>query len=110
MAWMAGSPSKVTGSERLTASPRLIVPTRPGRRRRERPCPRRNPEAGSSRGLEAWGGAADRRAVGSVKQLAAAWTDLAAELDRQWIVWLDGRHLPQDVTLSPEAAGFVLPR
>lgn len=68
-----------------------------------------DPEAGS-RGLEGWGSAADRRAVGSVKQLAAAWTELAAELDRQWIVWLDGRHLPQDVTLSPEAAGFVLPR
>ncbi len=69
-----------------------------------------DPEAGSSRGLDPWGEAADRRTVGSVKQLAAAWSELAEVLDRQWVVWLDGRHLPQEVTLSPAAKGFELPR
>ena len=39
MARLAGSPSNGAGSERLTSSPRLIVPTRPGRRRRGRPRP-----------------------------------------------------------------------
>lgn len=53
----------------------------------------------------AWGTA---RPVGDLKRLAAAYEELTEELDRQWIVWLDGRHLPQDVTLSPEAEGFVL--
>ncbi len=69
-----------------------------------------DPEAGSSPGAEAWGALAERRPVGSIKQLAAAWSDLAEELDRQWVVWLDGRHLPQEVTLSPAVQGFVLPR
>jgi hypothetical protein len=48
------------------------------------------------------------RNVASLRELAAAYGELAAELDRQWIVWLDGRHLPQDVRLSPDARGFVL--
>ena len=33
---------------------------------------------------------------------------LVDELDRQWIVWLDGTHLPQDITLAPEAEGITM--
>jgi hypothetical protein len=46
--------------------------------------------------------------VSSLRELAAAFAELSEQLDRQWIVWLDGRHLPQDVRLSPDARGFAL--
>ncbi len=64
-----------------------------------------NPESGSAPHLDAWG---EVRQVGSLKQLAAAYEELAALLDEQWIVWLDGRHLPQDIELSPDVEGFEL--
>ena len=34
---------------------------------------------------------------------------LKAELEAQKIVWLEGRHLPQAVVLSPSARGVELP-
>ncbi len=64
-----------------------------------------NPESGSAPHLEAWG---EVRKVGSLKQLAAAFEDVSALLDQQWIVWLDGRHLPQEIELSASAEGFKL--
>ena len=66
-----------------------------------------NPESGSASHLEAWG---EVRQVGSLKQLAAAFKELSEQLDRQWVVWLDGRHLPQEIELSAEAEGFELLR
>ncbi len=64
-----------------------------------------NPESGSASHLEAWG---EVRKAANLKQLAAAFEELTELLDEQWIVWLDGRHLPQDVELSAE--GFELLR
>jgi hypothetical protein len=54
-----------------------------------------------------WGEPVD---VSSMVKLEAAAAELFETLDRQWIVWLAGTHLPQTITLAPEAAGtFVLP-
>ncbi len=66
-----------------------------------------NPEAGSAPHLEAWG---EVRKTGNLKALAAAFEELSEHLDQQWIVWLDGRHLPQEIELSPKAEGFELLR
>lgn len=55
----------------------------------------------------AWGDPVD---ISSMKKLGAAAGEVYEALDRQWIVWLAGTHLPQKVTLAPEADGrFVLP-
>ncbi len=66
-----------------------------------------NPEAGSAPHLDAWG---EVRQVGNLKALAAAFEELSELLDQQWIVWLDGRHLPQEIELSEKAEGFELLR
>ncbi len=66
-----------------------------------------NPEPGSATHLETWG---EVRKVGSLKQLAIAFEELSELLDQQWIVWLDGRHLPQEIELSPTVEGFELLR
>ncbi len=66
-----------------------------------------NPEAKSPPYLAAWG---EVRPTGSLKQLATAFEELSGLLDEQWIVWLDGRHLPQDVALSPRVKDFELLR
>ena len=66
-----------------------------------------NPESGPAPHLDAWG---RTRRVGSLKQLASAFEELSELLDRQWIVWLDGRHLPQEVELTERAEGFELLR
>ncbi len=66
-----------------------------------------NPEAGAAPHLDAWG---EVRRTGNLKQLAAAFEELSELLDRQWIVWLDGRHLPQEIELSEQAEGFELLR
>ncbi len=63
-----------------------------------------NPEAKPAQHLAAWGEVMN---VGSLKQLAAAFEELSAQLDQQWIVWLDGRHLPQAIELSASAEGFA---
>ncbi len=46
--------------------------------------------------------------VASPKKLKAAFKEVSAVLDRQWIVWLDGTHLPQDIRLSSAAKGIAL--
>jgi hypothetical protein len=33
---------------------------------------------------------------------------LLKELRRQWIVWVEGRHLPSDIELGPEVQGIRL--
>ncbi len=66
-----------------------------------------NPESRRPGGLEAWG---EIRDVGSLKQLSAAFEELSEQLDQQWIVWLDGQHLPQDIELTSQAAGIMLVR
>jgi hypothetical protein len=42
-----------------------------------------------------------------LSRLHNAFERLAADLERQRIVWLDGRHLPQAITLSPRAGKGV---
>ncbi len=64
-----------------------------------------NPESKRPPGLEAWG---EVRDVGSLKELAAAFEELSELLAQQWIVWLDGQHLPQEIELSSQASDFVL--
>lgn len=64
-----------------------------------------NPERRVADGLEGWD---DIQPVGSMKDLAKAYEALLADLDRQWIVWIDGRHLPQDIELTAQAKGFTL--
>lgn len=49
----------------------------------------------------AWGPVED---VSSLPRMKEAVARLRGELDRQQIVWLDGRHLPQDIALTPAAA------
>ncbi len=66
-----------------------------------------DPERRPARDLAAWG---EVEAAGSLEQLAAAHAELRDDLEGQWIVWLDGRHLPQDISLAPEAEGFTLRR
>ena len=41
------------------------------------------------------------RDISSYFGLADAFDDLKADLDTQWIVWLEGRHLPQEIALAP---------
>lgn len=60
------------------------------------------------RGVEqvaAWGPAAD---ISSRQKLISAYKALSKQLNRQRIVWLDGLHLPQTISLSPEAEGVRL--
>ncbi|MCP3962986.1 MAG: hypothetical protein GY719_34535 [bacterium] len=64
-----------------------------------------NPESRTPAYLEDWG---EVRDVGSIKKLAAAFEEVDQLLGQQWIVWLDGRHLPQEIELSPEVRGFEL--
>jgi hypothetical protein len=55
---------------------------------------------------KAWGEAED---ISSLPKLEAAVTKLRDELAAQKIVWLEGRHLPQAVVLTPSAQGVELP-
>ncbi|MEM7353621.1 MAG: hypothetical protein AAF657_22680 [Acidobacteriota bacterium] len=64
-----------------------------------------DPESKSATELAAWG---EVRKVGSIKQLVAAFDEISDLLAEQWIVWLDGQHLPQDIELAPSATGFTL--
>ena len=48
----------------------------------------------------AWGPVED---VSSLPRMKEAVARLRDELGRQQIVWLDGRHLPQDIALTPAA-------
>ncbi len=53
----------------------------------------------------AWGPVED---VSSLARMKEAVARLRGELDRQQIVWLDGRHLPQDIALTPAATAAGL--
>ena len=53
----------------------------------------------------AWGEAADVSDPGS---LTKASKRLLKELGRQWIVWVEGRHLPSDIEVDPEFQGIRL--
>ncbi len=52
-----------------------------------------------------WGEAAEISDQGS---LGKASKRLLKELRRQWIVWVEGRHLPSDIELDPEVEGIRL--
>jgi hypothetical protein len=55
----------------------------------------------------AWGEARD---VSSFDKLDRAVNALGKELDRQWLVWVTGIHLPQNVALAPGVEGVELAR
>lgn len=54
-----------------------------------------------------WG---EARNVSSFPRFSDAIRDLDRALERQWIVWIDGRHLPQEIELSPDAEGLRIAR
>jgi hypothetical protein len=60
----------------------------------------------ASESAKAWGQTED---ISSLPKLENAVAKLRAELDSQKIVWIEGRHLPQAVTLAPVAQGVELP-
>jgi hypothetical protein len=53
----------------------------------------------------AWGPVAT---ISSAQKLVGAYSALSKQLDRQHIVWLEGLHLPQTVSLTPKAEGIRL--
>jgi hypothetical protein len=53
-----------------------------------------------------WGGGDD---VSTLERMEQAVDRLRTALDSQRIVWLDGRHLPQSIALTPAARGVELP-
>jgi len=53
-----------------------------------------------------WGGGED---VSTVEKMELAVDHLRTVLDSQRIVWLEGRHLPQSIALTPAARGVELP-
>ena len=55
--------------------------------------------------IASWGPAVD---ISSRQKLTTAYHDLSKQLNRQRIVWLEGRHLPQAIRLSPQAEGVRL--
>lgn len=55
--------------------------------------------------IASWGPAVD---ISSRQKLTTAYHDLAKQLNRQRIVWLEGRHLPQAISISPKAEGVHL--
>jgi hypothetical protein len=61
--------------------------------------PRRNP------GVASWG---DVEVISSIPRLSKAVAELRTELASQRIVWLEGRHLPQSIALTPEAKGIEM--
>jgi hypothetical protein len=62
-----------------------------------------SPKKGS--GLAAWG---DVEVISSVPRLSKAVAKLRTELESQRIVWLEGRHLPQSIALSPATSGVEM--
>lgn len=55
-------------------------------------------------GAAAWGGA---EGASSLPRMQKAFSHLEKELAAQRIVWIDGRHLPQTIELSGDAAALV---
>lgn len=54
----------------------------------------------------AWGKVED---ISTVPRLRAAVSDLRDELESQWIVWVEGTHLPQSISLAAGTAELELP-
>lgn len=54
-------------------------------------------------GTDAWGSAVD---VGSPSRLERACEHLLESLYRQWIVWVEGRYLPDQITLDESVEGI----
>lgn len=54
-----------------------------------------------------WGEAVDVSELGHFEDAADG---IKRHLDRQWLVWLDGVHLPQEISLAPGAEGVELVR
>jgi hypothetical protein len=63
----------------------------------------------NSPAARAWGTPGEIEDISNLSKLEHAVARLRAELDAQKIVWIEGRHLPQTVTLSPSARGVALP-
>lgn len=63
------------------------------------------PDERPSPALAAWG---EPIKVSSLSKLVAAVSELDKVLDSQWMVWLEGNYLPQEITLSPAAKGITL--
>jgi len=57
-------------------------------------------------GAQSWTGGED---ISNLARLEQAVTRLRTALDAQRIVWLDGRHLPQSIALTPAARDVELP-
>ncbi|HEV7504706.1 MAG TPA: hypothetical protein VGS07_07335 [Thermoanaerobaculia bacterium] len=57
-------------------------------------------------GAKSWSGGED---ISTLDRLEQATARLRTALDSQRIVWLDGRHLPQSIALTPAARGVELP-
>jgi hypothetical protein len=55
---------------------------------------------------KSWGGGED---ISTIEKLEQAVDRLRTALDSQRIVWLEGRHLPQSIALTPAARGVELP-
>ena len=53
----------------------------------------------------AWGEAAEISDLGSLEKASKK---LLKELERQWIVWVEGSHLPSEIELDPEVQGIRL--
>jgi hypothetical protein len=53
----------------------------------------------------AWGQVED---ISTLEKLGTAVNRLRADMAAQTIVWVEGRHLPQSITLTPEAKGIEL--
>ncbi len=56
-------------------------------------------------GPTVWGAPVD---ASDYKALKKAFAEVSAAVDRQWVVWFDGVHLPQDIRLSAAAEGIAL--
>jgi len=62
-------------------------------------------DAGARQAAPAWGEVED---ISSPWKLREAFRRLRLQLDSQQIVWLEGRHLPQEIELSEKARGIEL--
>jgi len=63
-------------------------------------------ETGVPPALARWGKIED---ISTIPRLRGAVADLRDELESQWIVWVEGTHLPQSITLGPGEMDLELP-
>lgn len=56
---------------------------------------------------ENWGPVQD---ISNPGKLVKASRKLMHDIDRQWVVWVEGRHLPSDIVLTSETTGLTLAR